>query len=496
MSNINAPQPGFQMDFLANSADICVGGGAVGVGKSHTLCRVVLPYLKLPVYEFGFFRREYAELKGPGSIWEESKTLFPHLGGVFREGSPLDWRFPNGALGIFGAMQHDADVEKYKGRSFATVCFDEMTTFSEYQFWMIWMRMRSTSGVRPFVRGATNPDPDSFVRKFIDWWINSDGYPDLSRAGKIRYFCRVGDTMHWGDDPHELEHTHRKKPNSVSFVPGRLTENKILLAQDPTYYDKLDNLPAVDRDRLLGGNWDVRRQAGDYFQRAWFTSFSHTWKPHLPLDKARTGLVRAWDLASTPIAGDQVPGGSDPVGETPRKNDPDWSVGVLVSRIGQWYPELDYLVEDVLRYRDRSGAIEQCILDTAERDGRKCTVALYQDPGQAGVAQTERIRDRLTSRGHNVIITRETQNKETKAKPASAAAESRRIGYMGAPWNDTFFNELEGFPDGKKKDQVDALSGAFTALAQISPVIENIDDMHYIDTSFLQKNLRGRRGAL
>jgi phage terminase large subunit-like protein len=33
-----------------------------------------------------------------------------------------------------------------------------------------------------------------------------------------------------------------------------------------------------------------------------------------------------------------------------------------------------------------------------------------------------------------------------------------------APWNNEFLSELEGFPERKHDDQVDALSGAFDAL--------------------------------
>ena len=469
-----SPQNGFQRAFLSTPADIAIGGGAVGAGKTFALIHSVAPYLRTPKFNFAFFRRTYPELVGPDSIWEESKKIFPFFGGVARSSAGnLDWRFPSGARGVFAAAQYEGDIEKHRGKAYAFVGIDEIAGvgsgvgFTEHQFWYIQTRMRSMAGVRPFMRATTNPDPDSFVRRLVDWYLNCDGYPDPQKAGVLRYFIREGDILHWSEDRDNLEGRFHRKAVSFTFVPGRLAENKILLARDPNYITALQNLPSVERDRLLGGNWHVRRQAGDYFQRGWFTpvTIDHS----VPLRTSRIDQIRWWDFAGTPVHGDQVPG-SERVGDQ-ASNDPDWTVGLKVSRLGWQDDQLDYVVEDVKRYRDRPGAIERLVLDTAQEDGPGCRVGFWHDPGQAGNAQAERIIAELRRKGFQAEARRQSSAKTEYAKLPSRRAEDRRVGYLpGDVWQLTFFNELESFPEGRKDDQIDALSGAILALEERVPV--------------------------
>lgn len=72
-------------------------------------------------------------------------------------------------------------------RRICFIGFDELTHFSEAQFWYMLSRNRSMSGVRPYVRATTNPDADSWVAKLIDWWIDDvSGYPIPERGGVVR----------------------------------------------------------------------------------------------------------------------------------------------------------------------------------------------------------------------------------------------------------------------------------------------------------------------
>ena len=78
--------------------------------------------------------------------------------------------------------------------------------------------------------------------------------------------------------------------------------------------------------------------------------------------------VRAWDLAATGNTG---------------QNDPDWTVGVKLSRekTGR------YIILDVVRIRGTPRQVEELIVSTAQRDGTKVIVAIPEDPGQAGKSQ-------------------------------------------------------------------------------------------------------------
>ena len=140
--------------------------------------------------------------------------------------------------------------------------FDELTHFTETQFFYLLSRNRSTCGIKPYVRATCNPDAGSWVATFISWWIGEDGLPIQERTGLLRYFVRLeDDTLDWGDSAEELSGRHPHIPTeeilSVTFVPATLADNKILMQKDPGYKAKLMSMPRVERERLLGGNWRV-----------------------------------------------------------------------------------------------------------------------------------------------------------------------------------------------------------------------------------------------
>ena len=155
--------------------------------------------------------------------------------------------------------------------------------------------------------------------------------------------------------------------------------------------------------------------------------------------------VRAWDLAATlPTEG----------------RDPDWTVGLklAVTELGQ------YVVTDLIRLRAGPTEIASTIVATADRDGQQTIVGLPQDPGQSGKQQVAWLTQRLA--GHRVKASPETGSKLTRAIPAAASVEAGMVVLLRAPWNRAFLDELRDFPQGRKDDQVDALSRAFSLATQ------------------------------
>ena len=131
-------------------------------------------------------------------------------------------------------------------------------------------RNRSVCGVKPYVRATCNPDVDSWVAKFISWWINQDtGYPIPERSGILRYFYRVEGEVKWADSREDLAEKYSVSPElckSVTFIASSVYDNKILLENDPSYLANLHGLSLVERERLLNGNWKIRPAAGLYFK--------------------------------------------------------------------------------------------------------------------------------------------------------------------------------------------------------------------------------------
>jgi len=263
------PQPGPQTDFFRTTADIAIYGGAAGGGKTWALEAEPLRYIQtVPGFGGVIFRRTSVMVLNKGGMWDESFTIYPHLGAESNL-TRLEWTFPPHNNRIrFGHMEHEKTRFDWQGAQIPYIGWDELTHFTEEQFFYMLSRNRSTCGVKPYVRATTNPDADSWVANFIAWWIHPEtGLPIAERASKMRYFVRLGDQLHWASDPKELAPLTDNKivPKSVTFIPANVHDNTILLDKDPGYLANLHALSNVERERLLGGNWKIRPASGLVF---------------------------------------------------------------------------------------------------------------------------------------------------------------------------------------------------------------------------------------
>lgn len=432
------PQPGPQERFLSSPADIAIYGGAAGGGKTFALLIEPLRHVGRPGFGAVVFRRTSVQIRQEGGLWDEAMGLYRPFGSHARE-QMLDFRFRSGARISFAHMEHDQDRYNWDGSQIPLIGFDQLEHFSHAQFFYMLSRNRSACGVRPYIRATCNPDPDSWLKGFIEWWLDEAGeYPDEAKAGRLRWFIRSGDELIWADSAEALraEHGVQVEPLSVTFIPAKPTDNAILLDKDPGYLAKLRALPKVERERLERGNWRIRPAAGLYFQRSWFEI--------LPEAPAGGTAVRHWDLAAT----EEQPG-----------TDPDWTAGVKMSR----QPDRSIVVEHVERFRGNPGKVKRAVRSTATQDGFGVAVGMAQDPGQAGTAQVQDFVGYL--QGFNVRSKIESGDKVTRAGPFSAQAEAGNVKLVAGPWNDAYLAELENFPEGHD-DQVDASAGAFRMLSE------------------------------
>lgn len=450
------PQPGKQEAFLKSAADIAIFGGAAGGGKSYSLLLEALYHVDNPQFRAVCFRRTIPQIKLQGGLWDTSEQLYAPLGATANQ-SLLEWRFPSGAVVRFAGMENEKDRFNWQGSQIPLIAFDELTQFTEDQFWYLLSRNRSMSSVRGYIRATCNPDPDSFVRRLIAWWIDDDtGLAIQARSGVLRWFVRAGDELHWADTSQELVDLFGPEsvPKSLTFISSSVHDNRILLEKDPGYLANLKSLSLVDRARLLDGNWNMRSTAGNYFKREWFGI----------VDAAPAGVVsrcRFWDRAAT----EKRPG-----------NDPDATVGLLLSkdRAGIYY------VENVVKLFASPHKVETVMRTCAEHEGRGVNVGFMQDPGSAGVMEAQATARALD--GFNVRFATATGSKEVRAKPISAQAEAGNVKLVRGLWNDEFLRVLENFPAAKHDDEVDALSGAHELLAKPSGAFTNVSEQLFVGT--------------
>jgi predicted phage terminase large subunit-like protein len=439
-------QPGPQTDFLECPANIAFYGGAAGGGKSYGL---LLDTASMATRYRGFgaviFRRTSKQVTAEGGLWQRSEEVYPLMGALPTRHN-LRWRFEDMASAIsFGHLEHDKTRFDWQGSELPYIGFDELTHFTENQFWYLVGRNRSMCGSPPLVRATLNPDPDHFAAKMVAWYIDPQtGYAIPKRSGAIRYFLRLGDEMHWGDTWDDLVARFgwgvAQWAKSFTFIASSIEDNPILLARDPGYLATLMSLPMVERERLRYGNWKIRVTAGTCFRRSWFRVVKAA-----PTDVV--ARVRFWDRAAT----EEAPGVN-----------PDASAGVKVSKDRN----NRYCVEHVERMFARAHSVNRAMANLADQDGPKCAVAYNQDPGSAGKGEAEATAATLAP--HVVKFWTTTGDKVTRALPASAQAEAGNIDIVEGDWNDEFLTELENFPPpaGGHDDQVDGLSGAFEYISK------------------------------
>jgi predicted phage terminase large subunit-like protein len=474
------PQAGRQESFLSTPADIAIYGGSAGGGKTWALLLEPVRHIENPRFGATVFRRTYPQITEQGGMWEESANIYPYVGGDPSLGR-LEWVFPKGAKVRFRHMQHEKTKYDYKGAQIPLIEWDQLEDFSETQFFYLLSRNRSTCGVRPYVRATCNPDPDSWLVGFLDWWLAEDGYPDLARAGKIRWFVRMGGQLEWADTKDELlarygglaapapdgEPEAGKedgasddgdsgavgelnviRPKSVTFIPATIYDNPLLMSKDPGYLANLLALDPVEQARLLGdkergGNWRIRPEAGKVFNRSWFAI----------VDAVPAGgeEVRFWDFAAT---------------EKKLKGpEPAFTAGVKIRKVAGVYYVIDVVEEQVGPAEVDRIFENTCRQDAeaAKKTGTKYRVAWEEEGGSSGKRETWRMvkmLDGLVSGG-----VRPDGDKLTRAKPFAVQAKAGNVKVLRGPWNERYLVHLHNQPDIKARDLMDASSGAYVELS-------------------------------
>lgn len=387
-----------------------------------------------------------------GGLFDASQELYRKYPGASPRKTPSpQWIFPSGAKVFFRHLENDDAIYAWQGSEICLLEFDELTHFTEKQFFYLLSRNRSTSGIRPYCRCSCNPDSDSWIAKFIQWWWDPDtGYAIPERSGKIRYMARINEELVWGDSPedviqyakdadYDIEIT-KDDVKSVSFVLSTIYDNQVLMKADPGYMANLKALSIVERERLLFGNWLIKPAAGLFFPRNALPELLED----APDDVVR--WVRAWDLAAT---------------DTDEGGDPAYTASVLLGkrRNGR------YVIADATNNRYKAEKVRTLVKQCAVADKAKykrVKIRMSIDPGQAGKEQSQSYIKMLA--GFTISTVKESGSKESRAEPFAAQWQAGNVDVVAGPWTEALLSQYESFPESKFKDMVDAGSNAFNEL--------------------------------
>jgi hypothetical protein len=212
--------------------------GALHAGKTDVL--LLYPILhrwhEHPNFKGLFLRRTFPELKN--EVIPRSRQFFRAVGGKYNASDKV-WTFPSGALFFFGHCENEDDVHNYDSMEPNYAAFDELTSFTEWQYiYISTERVRRPLGsdLPMITRSASNPGNTghSWVRqRFID-------------------VCTEGNKL-----------IRDRKGNSRIFIPATVYDNP---HTDPAYLAKLEALPEAERNAKLLGRWDA-------FEGSVFTEF-------------------------------------------------------------------------------------------------------------------------------------------------------------------------------------------------------------------------------
>lgn len=277
-----SPQKGFQERFVESDVDIVFGGGAAGCGKTAASILSLAYYVDNPLYRALYVRKNLGELKGGGSMIEEFQKLYPSelIKKVTTSDNP-EIEFNSGCRVVMTHLANESIeevTERVKGWQYDFIYLDELTAYQFSTFTYLLSRNRGSSGLPGRMRATTNPKKNSWVRKFIDWYVGDDGTIDPEKDGVVRYFFYAGGGVEgivWGDTKDEVYakcydtiERYRKAAKldylsphalikSFTFYGGTLGDNKIKMKQDPNYAGSLAMTGGAQAEMLIGGNWDV-----------------------------------------------------------------------------------------------------------------------------------------------------------------------------------------------------------------------------------------------
>tara|TARA_Y100000356_G_scaffold57468_1_gene46548 strand:+ start:146 stop:1462 length:1317 start_codon:yes stop_codon:yes gene_type:complete len=394
-----------QKVFLKTTAQEVLFGGAAGGGKSSALLMAALQYVDVPNYSAILFRRTYADLALPGALMDRFRDWISNYEDIHWNANQYTATFPSGARITFGYLNNSQDYLRYKGSEFQFIGMDEVTEIREADYRYLFSRLR---------RPSTGP---------------------LSQV-PLRMRAATNPAPNWVRQRFLVEGSDKGR----IFVPSKLTDNPGI---DPdSYRAVLAELDPIERKRLEFGDWWATT-LGSMFDR---TQFEILEPAEIPDFNKDTEIVRFWDLA-----------GTEP---SPSYPDPDWTVGCL----GAMHEGIFYVL-DVRRIRAKGDRVEKFIRETAEEDGPEISIMMEQEPGSAGKNLIDQYA-RYVLVGYDFKGQRSTGDKETRAKPMSAAVANGNVRLLRGNWNTDYIDEMSAFPEANvHDDQVDASVHAFNLCA-------------------------------
>ncbi len=273
------PQEGIQDNLVRSTVDVLFTGAGASTGKTFGIILSLAPYVNMPDFRALFFRRTLGEVGAVGGMVDEIKKVYDFK--RITESKIPEMEFDSGAKIMLSHLANEDPSylrERMRGYQSEFIFLDEGTSYKFSTFTYLLSRNRGSSGISGKFRVAYNPKRSHWTRKFVDWYIGSDGYPIPERNGAVRFFFIKNESdveqVVWGNTKEEVYEgaksridklVEKSKGNSTyedfikSFVfySDDIYSNKIFLKKNPTYVASLASLGDTVTAQLLLNNHNV-----------------------------------------------------------------------------------------------------------------------------------------------------------------------------------------------------------------------------------------------
>jgi len=231
-----------QEKFLSLPYEIFEGlyGGAAFGGKTEVIGLVPLTskcigsdksFIDHPRFKGLLLRRTFPELE---------REIIPRMmpfyesSGASWNGTKRSWTWPSGARIFVGHIEHESDVRKYDTDEYNYIGWDELTSFTEFQYlYLIGSRCRSSIIDLPaFARAGTNPG------NIGNTWVRNRWQVDKVPSGTI-----IRDKL-----------TNKLR----TFIQALPTDNtKVPRERLKEYLDSLELLPEAEKRAKKYADWNA-----------------------------------------------------------------------------------------------------------------------------------------------------------------------------------------------------------------------------------------------
>lgn len=282
-ANVIKPQPGLQEKLVSSNLDVVFAGGSLGAGKTFGMILALAEPIKDPNFRAVFLRRNLAETKTAGGMFDDCKKTYAGSIKSAKESDNPRITFNSGAFVEFTHISDETPeklLERIRGWQFSLIYMDEGTSFEWTTFRLLMSRNRSMAKWTGKMRLTCNPKKRHWLRTFLNDYIGPDGYIMPSWDGRVRYFYIKGKNVEdvvWGDTKEEVyakckyqideavsvfnkkggNTDYRALIKSFTFYLGSPAENKQMTGSNEGYLGSVAAMGEAEARANLLGNWNV-----------------------------------------------------------------------------------------------------------------------------------------------------------------------------------------------------------------------------------------------